>query len=331
MSICDKARFDFFVADVTEGRVAVCVLQWRQLGTSSRERAHEVPRSEPLRSPVAVVERCSGRPVKLAIVALVLAATAPIASEAPVANASSIGRHPGVRGHLTVSSHRVAIDEKVRIGVRGLPPGALVTVSLTFVAGGATFGDGQQHQWTSQADFRADRHGRVDLRSDAPVSGSYAGVDPMGLFWSAHSTTTPAPEPRTPWTDEVHLSATMQGRQIDETDIVRYYLRPGARSTPVRGRGLVGTLFTPRQRVRHPAMIVFGGSEGGKTVPELQAAYLASHGYTALALSYFGDEGVPSELSLIPLEYFGTAIDWLADQPSVNPNRIGVRGGSRWR
>ena len=76
-------------------------------------------------------------------------------------------------------------------------------------------------------------------------------------------------------------------------------------------------------------MIVFGGSEGGKTVPELQAAYLASHGYTTLALAYFGDTGVPAELSLIPLEYFATAIDWLTHQPSVNPHHIGVRGGSR--
>ena len=97
----------------------------------------------------------------------------------------------------------------------------------------------------------------------------------------------------------------------------------------MRARRLVGTLFTPAGRGRHPAMIVFGGSEGGKTVPELQAAYLASHGYTTLALAYFGSAGVPAELSLIPLEYFATAIDWLGHQPTVNPHRIGVRGGSR--
>ena len=33
--------------------------------------------------------------------------------------------------------------------------------------------------------------------------------------------------------------------------------------------------------------------------------------------------------SNIPLEYLGTAINWLAAQPSVDPNRIGVIGASR--
>ena len=192
--------------------------------------------------------RWVSKPIGLVFIAMVLAAAAtPVAHAAPAWRAWSLGRHRPA-GHLVVSSHRIAIDDEVRIGVRRLAPGTLVRVSLTFVAGGATVADGQQHQSTSHADFRADRHGRVDLRSDAPVSGSYAGVDPMGLFWSARSTTVTAPPPRTPWTDEVHLRATVHGRQVGATELVRYYLRTGATSTPVRARGLAGTAFTPAGR-----------------------------------------------------------------------------------
>jgi dienelactone hydrolase len=60
---------------------------------------------------------------------------------------------------------------------------------------------------------------------------------------------------------------------------------------------------------------------------------LASHGYAALALAYFDPtgalRGVPQTLSMIPLEYFGTAIGWLRRQPSVEPGRIAVWGASR--
>jgi dienelactone hydrolase len=80
-------------------------------------------------------------------------------------------------------------------------------------------------------------------------------------------------------------------------------------------------------------VIVFGGSEGGKTNTELIAALLASHGYTALALAYFDYDGVlpglPTSLSMIPLEYFSTAITWLGEQPSVDPDRLAVMGASR--
>ena len=34
--------------------------------------------------------------------------------------------------------------------------------------------------WTASADFRADAHGRAST-AQAPTSGSYSGVNPMGL------------------------------------------------------------------------------------------------------------------------------------------------------
>src|SRR6476646_802623 len=99
--------------------------------------------------------RWASRPVGLAIIAMVLAAVAPpMAHAAPSERTGSVRRHRPA-GHLVVSSHRIAIDQDVRIGLRRRAPVTVVRVSLTFVAGGATVADGQPHQSTSQADFRA--------------------------------------------------------------------------------------------------------------------------------------------------------------------------------
>ena len=56
---------------------------------------------------------------------------------------------------------------------------------------------------------------------------------------------------------------------------------------------------------------------------------LASRGYAVLALAYFGIEGRPAQLHLQPLEYFESALDWLAAHPAVDEARIGVFGSSR--
>lgn len=74
-------------------------------------------------------------------------------------------------------------------------------------------------------------------------------------------------------------------------------------------------------------MIVIGGSEGGE--PVVLGALLASHGFPALALAYFGEPGLPQTLTNVPLEYFRTALKWLARQPNVDPARVELVGGSR--
>ena len=74
-------------------------------------------------------------------------------------------------------------------------------------------------------------------------------------------------------------------------------------------------------------MLVLGGSEGG--LPRRRAAWLASHGYAALALAYFRYEDLPEQLEAIPLEYFGQALGWMRERPEILPERIAVMGASR--
>jgi dienelactone hydrolase len=90
---------------------------------------------------------------------------------------------------------------------------------------------------------------------------------------------------------------------------------------------LRGTLFLPPGTGRHPGILVLGGSEGG--MPSRRAAWLASHGYAALALAYFRYDDLPKELAGIPLEYFGEALNWMAHRPEIERDRIAVMGISR--
>ena len=97
-------------------------------------------------------------------------------------------------------------------------------------------------------------------------------------------------------------------------------------SRPVRDGGLVGVLCRPRAGAPAPGVLLLGGSEGG--LHERDAQVLAGHGFTVLALAYFGMPGLPPGLIDIPLEYFVRALDLLAAEPGAGA-RFGILGGSR--
>jgi len=96
--------------------------------------------------------------------------------------------------------------------------------------------------------------------------------------------------------------------------------------------GLIGELFLPATRPREPlpVVLVLHGSEGAEgALYKENARALAEEDYAALALPYFGAEGLPLGLEEIPLEYFGEGLRWLQGQPEVDAERIGVVGRSK--
>lgn len=225
-----------------------------------------------------------------------------------------------------LSGTSVLVDEPVEIRVSGLPSGRPVTVRLLQRN---AVGLSRSH-----ATFVADADGRVDLTRMAPVSGTYSGVAPMGLVWSLQRDD-PLVQPRQaanaapPAPIEAELVVEIDGTAVAKATVLRHALAADVRVTEVRERGLVGAFYDPPGPGRHPAMLVFGGSEGGLIEAWSYPGGLSSRGYAVLALAYFGIEGVPSKLSMIRLEYFKTALDWLARQPTVDPRRIGIFGSSR--
>jgi len=74
-------------------------------------------------------------------------------------------------------------------------------------------------------------------------------------------------------------------------------------------------------------VLALGGAGGG--LSEGAAETFASEGFAALALAYFGLEGLPRELVEIPLEYFEGAIAWLKGHPKVEAGRVAVVGNSK--
>jgi dienelactone hydrolase len=255
-------------------------------------------------------------------IALLLVLLTPLGA-APQTPPATTSGHP----HFEIPRDTFLIDEPIPIVISGLPPGQMVTVKLR---------SDDQPAWSSSASFVAGQDGVADLTRMAPASGSYRGVDAMGLFWSLFgsgrrdSSAERVPEaalnpPPRKW----QLAAEVGGTVIAETTVLRRAVAADVNVTMVRANGLVGTFYQPPGSERHPAVIVLSGSGGGVPPASGHAGGLASRGYAVLALAYFGADGLPRSLNRIPLEYFGKALDWLAAQPAVDPSRIGVLGISR--
>ena len=225
---------------------------------------------------------------------------------------------------LTINPQTPLADEPVSIRVSGLPPTCSVTLRTLMTAENGM-------QWTSQAMFISTKDGTLDVRSQAPVEGSYTGVDPMGLVWSMEAQ--PSETPPTLFAKQTLKPTTVQVEVLIDGSIRasgqfhQQAFSPGVKRIEVRERGLRGTLFLPPEKGPHPGVIVIGGSGGG--LQEGRAALLASRGYAALALAYFAYEDLPKYLVDIPLEYFETALDWMLNRTDIRSRGIVAMGGSR--
>lgn len=222
---------------------------------------------------------------------------------------------------IDVLPNRVMTDESATIRVNGLQPNERITIQ-------AELADGAGEPWTSHAEFVADAEGVVDLSRQAPVKGSYSEVSAMGLVWSMRPTGNNATyrPPHDLGTQIVEFHLLRNGQQVSSTRLEQHMIAEGVRQIKVQGT-LHGVLFVPGVGERHPGVLVLGGSEGG--LPLQKAAWLASHGFAALALAYFRYEDLPPNLEAIPLEYFGRALAWMLQSPDITHDQIAVMGTSR--
>lgn len=97
--------------------------------------------------------------------------------------------------------------------------------------------------------------------------------------------------------------------------------------TEIQQTNFVAKLFTPKQAVNSPVVIVLGGSSGGMRTA--RGELLASHGIAALTLAYFRYGHLPDSLDHIPVESVTDAIDYLQTLPNIDASRIGIWGASR--
>jgi acetyl esterase/lipase len=217
-------------------------------------------------------------------------------------------------GHETT---RQIVYEPAEIHVRGAPAGAHVTLRASM--GG--------DQYASSVVFVAGADGTISTKTQAPESGgSYSGVDVDGPFWSMAARD---PASTLIASADVVVHAQIDGQDVGQATLARPFAADGVKQRSVSDNGLVGVYYTPATPGPHPAVLTFGGSEGGLRTGSIAASFLASLGYASLGVAYFGAPGLPDYLERIPLEYLGTALKWLEAQPEVAPTKIAVMGASR--
>ena len=97
----------------------------------------------------------------------------------------------------------------------------------------------------------------------------------------------------------------------------------------VEYKNLFANLYLPQTDKKIPVVIAFGGSEGGIRTGNANGEMIAPHGIAVLSLAYFKENGIPSTLDQIPMDYFISAVDYLQTLPQIDSEKIGVVGGSR--
>ena len=208
--------------------------------------------------------------------------------------------------------------------VAGLPPHTVAELDVSSVSADGT-------TWAARRSVSADEGGRLGVAGAAlfaqmqpqrpaattPAGTSTASATPAGYFvWASPQTLT--------WTLK------RSGQPVATATSTRRLSPVGAtsRRLSVAADGLAGVYDAPPSGgTRVPAILLLGGSEGGE--PILLAAALAAEGVPVLAQAYFGEAGLPSSLSRVPVETVDRGLAWMRAQPGVDPGRIWVVGGSR--
>jgi pimeloyl-ACP methyl ester carboxylesterase len=219
------------------------------------------------------------------------------------------------------------MDERVTIKVTGLRPDREVTIR-------ARSKDQRDCWWSSSAVFRTRQDGSIDVSAQAPVSGAYGGVDAMGLFWSMQPDRSKRPPTASffsvvDWFKPLvtEMEAVADSRVLGTAQLVRHFARIGVRAESFRNNGIVGILYKPDDDRKHRGVILLGGSEGGFPTPE--GPMLASRGFVALTLAYFGEAALPPTMQRIPMEYFGRAIHAMLTLPDLEGAGVTLVGASR--
>lgn len=224
---------------------------------------------------------------------------------------------------LTIAPADALIDVPRQIRVEHVAPGATVDITALTRRNGVL--------WQAQATYTAGEDGVVDLTRDAPVSGDYAGLSPMGLVWSQSPEDGKSREYfNQPVTDALvtDVVARVEGAEA-RARFTQRLAADGVTRVEVREEGLVGTLYLPAGSApgSHPAVMILNGSGGG--INEPRAALYASRGYAAFALAYFKAPGLSDYISNTPLEYFQTGLRWLRKKVQPKHDFVAISGQSR--
>ena len=231
---------------------------------------------------------------------------------------------------LAVAPASARIDEPVRIVVSGLPPAQNVMLQSVMRVDSAS-------AIVASGSYFTDSLGTVNLERDAARSGTYTGIEPMGLFWSGRPVPldslaredVPSSEFDPPRPYSVVITASVDDAVVARTTVTRTFGAANVMEEEVHSGDVVGKLFVPDDVPDAPVVIVLGGSEGGYESSAYQARLLAAHGFAAFAQAYFRAPGLNEELASIPVERVQRGIEWLHQRPDLSAERVAIIGSSR--
>ncbi len=212
------------------------------------------------------------------------------------------------------------VDEPAGVVISGCAPGQAVTVTASARV------DRSVHEAT--AIFTADHTGTVDTARRASTGGSYTGIDPFGLWWSATPSSPAEHAASPPQPIACRLTAETGGRAVT-AEFQRHWLAPGVTVTEVREPGISGLFARPAGPGPFPGVVAFGGSSGGLGPAAAWAPVLASRGLATLAVAYFGAPGLPAVLAGIEVEVAERAARWLLGRDDIRSGTVAVMGISR--
>ncbi|XP_027876317.1 acyl-coenzyme A thioesterase 2, mitochondrial-like isoform X2 [Xiphophorus couchianus] len=215
-------------------------------------------------------------------------------------------------------SARCLFDEPVQVKVAGLRSNQLVTLR-------ARSTDERGVVFNSSASYRADGSGEIDLNRDASLSGSYVGVEPMGLLRSLKADTSHKyfykDKALEPFMVNFSVHEEEEGGILAEATNERRLIGDGVMRVPVEVGNIQGVLFTPPGEGPFPAVL-----DLGTLMSEKRASLLANKGFIVLALPIF--IGKP-KLERMNLDDFEEAVKFLQNQPKVSSKGVGIISRSK--
>jgi len=245
--------------------------------------------------------------------------------------------------NITVEPMSSLIDERVNIQVFGLMPGEHIKIkafSPDFykirkekVTQGKRV---KEINWTSWGTFIADDNGTVDLSLQKPFKGTYNSTDSMGLFWSMKAEnevdyTLSRKLAEVPVMKSMKVIFTVERNKtiIASCECNRLFISEDVKTYDVTDNGLVARLFNIPDSKSKPGVIVLGGSDGSIYNSQKLAGALASRGYAALAVAYYGMDTLADTLENVSIEYVGKAIQWMKCNKDIDCEHLTIFGKSK--
>jgi uncharacterized protein len=244
---------------------------------------------------------------------------------------------------ITVEPECSLIDERLNIQVKGLKPCDRIKIKAfspdyyKIVKKRVTQGNRMKEvEWASYGVFVADGEGKVDLSTQKPIEGTYNSADSMGLFWSMKSEkkveyklSRKLEEIPVMKSMKVIFTVEINNKEIASCECKRLFTKEDVNISDVTSNGLVARFFNIPGSKPRPGVIVLGGSDGSIYNSQKIAGVLASHGYAALALAYYGMDTLPGSLENLPVEYVEKAVQWMKDNKEVDCEHLTVFGKSK--